>query len=133
MNSVSFYERVVGMSDEIQGLVVPTGKQRQKPLPYVFQFLGDGTFVEPSFGDAQGGIYVDEMMGIALRDEAFVVGGDEGETVAGDGGEVGETVVDVRDDDLYEGDARIGGKDGGEERPEAGPGAVRADEDVGCD
>jgi hypothetical protein len=95
INSVSFYGRVVRMSDEFQRLVVPTGKQRQKPLPYSLRFVGDGILVEPIFGDAQGGIYADEMMGIALRDEAFVVVCDEGETVAGEGDEVGETVIDV--------------------------------------
>jgi hypothetical protein len=72
-------------------------------------------------------------MGIALRDKAFVVGRVEGETVAGEGGEAEETVVDVWDDDFYEGDAGIGGKDGGEERSDAGPCAVCADEDVGRD
>jgi hypothetical protein len=80
------------------------------------------------FGDAQGGIYADEMMGIALRDEDFVVVCDEGETVANEGDEVGETVIDVWDDDF-----KVMLDRWGEERSDAGPGAVRADEDVGRD
>jgi hypothetical protein len=51
VNPVSPYGRVV-RSDEIQGVVVPTCQQRQKPLPYVLRFLGDGILVEPIFGDA---------------------------------------------------------------------------------
>jgi len=44
-----------------------------------------------------------------------------------------ETVIDVRNDQLYERDARVGGRNRSEERSDARPCSVSTDEDVSCD